>query len=382
MGDRGAGSEGLPRASPEMAHLERSTRRYRSVDRDGQLATDRWEFARRGAAQGRVRTLAGLATKPGYADGVPGKFRNPAGVAVDAHRNVYVADAGNHAIRRIENGTGRVTTIAGSPPPNAVAGDHNGVGADARLSSPRGVALTYDGTWGDPAALVLYAGRAEIFCYVLQEDDARRPTLRTSTAAVLAKAERRVGALRYVADTGNHRIRKITGAGIDAPHVSCFAGRCGNGTRSHRDSLQKAAPEPGFADGLGDWAAFDAPRGLAVHHGTGDVVIADTNNHAIRAANKTGFARTLAGDFELKETAGKGVPAPGCPPPCLRGVRGFRDGNATTARFERVGRAEIPSMTSAATPPWLGSIRGNKSRRRRGRATRIVREDEARRRRG
>ena len=58
----------------------------------------------------------------------------------------------------------------------------------------------------------------------------------------------------YVADTGNHRIRKITGAGTSGSttvKVACFAGRCGNGTHTYADSLQAAAPEPGLADGAG-----------------------------------------------------------------------------------------------------------------------------------
>ena len=124
-------------------------------------------------------------------------------------------------------------TLVGSVPPHREKGDKNGAGSTASLSSPRGVAITYDGTWGDPAALIV-----------------------------------------YVADTDNHRIRKVTGGGIATPtnvQVTCFAGRCGKGTNDYRDSLQDAAPEPGYADGFGTFARFDAPRGLAVHHESGDV---------------------------------------------------------------------------------------------------------------
>ena len=75
--------------------------------------------------------------------------------------------------------------------------------------------------------------------------------------------------------------------------VACFAGRCGNGTHTYADSLQAAAPEPGLADGAGYLAKFDGPRSVAVHHASGDVVVADTNNHLVRVVNASGFVRRL-----------------------------------------------------------------------------------------
>ena len=66
---------------------------------------------------GAVTTLAGSTTGASgntNATGTSALFSGPTGVAVDASGNVYVADAGNHRIRRIDGTTLAVTTLAGS----------------------------------------------------------------------------------------------------------------------------------------------------------------------------------------------------------------------------------------------------------------------------
>ena len=86
-----------------------------------------------------VTTLAGLAGNPGSADGTgsAARFYFPSGVAVDGAGNVYVADAGNHTIRKVTP-AGVVTTLAG------LAGSHgsaDGTGSAARFYYPTGVAV-------------------------------------------------------------------------------------------------------------------------------------------------------------------------------------------------------------------------------------------------
>jgi DNA-binding beta-propeller fold protein YncE len=62
-----------------------------------------------------VTTLAGLAGSPGNTDGTgsSARFQYPMSVAVDSAGSVYVADTGNHRLRKIDP-LGVVTTLAGS----------------------------------------------------------------------------------------------------------------------------------------------------------------------------------------------------------------------------------------------------------------------------
>jgi sugar lactone lactonase YvrE len=97
---------------------------------------------RKVTAAGVVTTFAGQATG-GFADGVGGaaKFTGPAGVAVDAAGNVYVADFNNQRIRKI-TAAGAVSTLAGS----GVLGFADGVGTAAQFNSPYGIAVDAAGT--------------------------------------------------------------------------------------------------------------------------------------------------------------------------------------------------------------------------------------------
>ena len=84
-----------------------------------------------------VETFAG--STRGSADGTNATFRNPYGLTVDANGIVYVADTGNNRIRRI-NTSSNVTTSAGG----GSFGDFaDGIGTSARFNEPTGVAV-YD----------------------------------------------------------------------------------------------------------------------------------------------------------------------------------------------------------------------------------------------
>ncbi len=81
----------------------------------------------------------------------------------------------------------------------------------------------------------------------------------------------------FVADTYNHTIRKVTPAGV----VTTVAGQAGTG---------------GGADGTGSAAAFNYPSDVAAD-GSGNLYVADTNNHAIRMITSAGVVSTVAGSL-------------------------------------------------------------------------------------
>ena len=94
------------------------------------------QHIRKIAANGTVTTLAG--TVLGYEDG-PGtsaRFNCPSDVAVDCEGNIIVADRGNHRIRKVA-ADGTVTTLAGT----GVTGYADGPGTAAQFAAPRGVAV-------------------------------------------------------------------------------------------------------------------------------------------------------------------------------------------------------------------------------------------------
>lgn len=171
-----------------------------------------------------VSTLAGSPGVFGFADGTgsAARFAGNGGLAYDSAGHLYVSDWDNHVIRRITP-DGTVTTFAGTP---GVPGSDDGTGADARFRNPNG--LTIDA-----------AGNL------------------------------------YVADWGNHTIRKITPAG----EVSTFAGAPG---------------QPGSADGAGGAARFNTPGAVAID-GAGRLVVSDMVNHTIRQITPDGQVSTIAG---------------------------------------------------------------------------------------
>ena len=125
-----------------------------SIDNEGNiLVADRMNHAiRKVTPQGVVTTVAGSFTGSGTAgltgssdgtdlvgsaDGGGGRFDHPSDVVVDAAGNIYVADSGNHAIRKIDS-SGNVTTLAGDL---GYSGNQDSTGASALFNSPQGIAI-------------------------------------------------------------------------------------------------------------------------------------------------------------------------------------------------------------------------------------------------
>lgn len=238
---------------------------------------------------GVVSTIAGSTTQ-GSADGigVAASFRFPSDVAVDAGGNVFVVDHGNHKIRRIDGATGAVTTLAGS---NAF-GTADGTGAAARFTNPHGIAIDAGGNLyvGDfdnnmirkvtPGGVVTTLAGAP----TIGDADGTGATARFSSPTELAVDSN--GNI-FVADAGNNRIRKITPAGV----VTTVAGS------TH-----------GWADGVGSAAQFNAPFGIAID-AEDNVYIADRNNNRIRKMTPGGVVTTIAGSGVAGEDNGSGSTA-------------------------------------------------------------------------
>lgn len=199
--------------------------------------------------KGVVTTLAGTASwsKASKRDSVF-RFYQPAGLAVDANGNVFVADAGINVIYRVSP-VGVVTALAGTP---NTRGSTGGLGPAARFNGPNGVAV--DG-----------AGNV------------------------------------YVADSYNRTIRQITPAGL----VTTLAGRGGNGDSPPQPfggrDRDTTGGEVGSADGTGKEARFSYPTGIGLDK-SGNLYIADIGNHTIRVLSPTGVVSTLAG---LADSEGK-----------------------------------------------------------------------------
>ena len=167
---------------------------------------------------GIVSTLAGLAGYPGSADGVgtQARFRSPTGVAVDRQGSAYVADGSNHTIRKI-SAEGVVSTLAGAA---GSSGSADGIGAAARFNAPSGVAI-------DSFGNVFVADRGNHT--IRKISPAGIVTTVAGTAGTTGSADGIGAEARfsypqgvatdrldnlYVADTGNHTIRKIDKAGV------------------------------------------------------------------------------------------------------------------------------------------------------------------------
>ncbi|WP_394758663.1 NHL repeat-containing protein [Flavobacterium sp.] len=223
------------------------------------------------SSTGIVMTLAG--STAGFADGTGtgAKFNGPSGIALDASGNVYVADSENQKIRKITP-AGIVTTLAGS-----TYGYTDATGTAAQFKFPVSIVLDPSGNAfiGEidsykirkitPAgAVTTFAGSTSGF---------QDGTATTAQFGFIFGISIDASGNLYAADSGNHKIRKISPTGV----VSTLAGSTS-----------------GFANGTGASAQFNSPRGIFVDS-SGAIYVADTDNHKIRKISATGEVTTLAG---------------------------------------------------------------------------------------
>ncbi|KAJ1436904.1 hypothetical protein B484DRAFT_416698 [Ochromonadaceae sp. CCMP2298] len=238
--------------------------------------------------QGYTFSVAGSGSA-GFKDGAStvAQFNGPEDIAVDKIGVMYVADTQNNAIRMIQQ-DGTVTTLAGKG--KGTPGYKDGPCADATFDRPKGVDVRIETIDGAEVTVVL------------------------------------------VADTGNHRIRRIDYSPTLCV-VSCLTGLCGNNSLSATEFQTPAYPISGYADGNRLEARFSAPESVAFMDGD-YFAVADTGNFLLRWVRvSNGSTETLAGHVVPGPTDPNGKPLAGCTPPCLAGLQGFRDGNLTYAEF-------------------------------------------------
>jgi sugar lactone lactonase YvrE len=219
-------------------------------------------------ATGATSTIAGQVGVAGSANGVgtAAQFNNPRGLAVDAAGNLFIVDSYNQTIRKMVLATGAVSTIAGSV---GTQSSTDGPGLAARFKYPTGLALDGAGN-----LFVLDAGTSTV----------RKMVLATTSVTTLAGSPGMSGisdgigsAARFSFPTGiaadsagtvfvteSSRVRKVV---VATGAVTTFAGG-GSG-------------EPGSADGIGTAASFNYPTAMAVD-GAGNLFVCDARNRTIR----------------------------------------------------------------------------------------------------
>ncbi len=224
---------------------------------------------RRANSSGTTTLVAGTgAVGSSDANGSSATFFQPMGI-VKAGNYLYIADAGNHKIRRIDlnNSDFPVTTFAGS-----TAGDATGIGTNAKFNRPTAITASSDGAYLyvtdtnnnkikriqiSNASVTDFAGTG----IAGNKDGAATSVAEFNSPSGITYFKTGSTELIYVSDTQNFNIRVITGG-----QVYTFSG----------------SNTYGFADGQGYLAKFNTPMLLMIAPDGKNILVADSQNHKIR----------------------------------------------------------------------------------------------------
>ena len=236
---------------------------------------------RRFTVGGSISTVVGNGSQQHAGDGGPASramLGAPAGTAADAHGNVFVADTANHRVRRVD-AAGTITTVVG----DGVAGfgGDGGPAASARLSGPTGLALQGDDL------LIADTGNNRIRRVsggTISTVAGSGPSASTgdggpATAASLAgpRAVAVAGADLVIADTGGNRVRKVSGGTITTLAGTGALGYGGTG-------------------GPATLADLASPTAIAVDAG-GTVFVGEAQLPLLRKVTPDGILRVAAGSY-------------------------------------------------------------------------------------
>jgi sugar lactone lactonase YvrE len=229
-----------------------------------------------------VTTFAGSTQGDVNGTGTNAEFNYPFSITTSATGNLYLADYSNFKIKKITQ-AGVVTTFAGT-----TFGDTNGNVTDAKLGRPTYVVTDAAGNMyiTDSNKIKKISSSGEVTTFAggpLGDEDGTIANAKFRFPAGMAIDA--TGNL-YVVDNNNHKIKKITPAGV----VTTLAG-----------STQ------GDATGTGASAQFNYPDGLAID-AYGNLYVVDNANHKIKKITPSGVVTTLAGST-LGDTDGNGTSA-------------------------------------------------------------------------
>jgi uncharacterized protein (TIGR03437 family) len=247
-------------------------------------------------AGGNISTVAGNGTKGYFGDtgaATSGGISYPCKVAVDRSGNLYIADASNHAVRKVSS-SGTLTTFAGGHDPG-FSGD-GGKATDAHVNYVGGVAV-------DSLGNVYLSDSNNHRIRKVTTDGMINTIAGTGSQGLVGDGGPATSAWLnyplglavdssnnlYIADTFNHAVRKITSDGT----ITTIAGTGLNGFSGDGGPATKAQ--------------LNYPKDIAVGP-DGVVYIADTLNNRIRAVSPNGTISTIAGGGYFGD-GGDGGPA-------------------------------------------------------------------------
>lgn len=290
-----------------------------AVDPSGNVFICDYYLVRKISPTGEVSSFAGLTGSNGSTDGAgtDARFDVPVALACDSNGNVFVADSGNHTVRKITP-AGVVTTIAGKA---GVLGNADGPGENARFAALSAIAVDAGGNIyvgggantvrkiSPAGAVTTWAGQSGQWGYA----DGLGTAARFKHIRSLAGS---AGGDVYVADTDNHVVRKISAAAA----VTTFAG--------------VATGELGTELGTGTGTRLVDPTGIVVDR-AGNVFVAE-NQGTIRKITPTGAVSTLAGTW---------------------GQSGTTDGTGAAARLYLLGQLAIDSTDNIYAQQFFSTLR-------------------------
>jgi uncharacterized protein (TIGR03437 family) len=290
------------------------------------------------SSAGIITTVAGTGGQWGYS-GDNGKATNaklsgPTGVAMDASGNLYIADAGNERIRRVDS-SGIITTVAGTGTAG-FSGD-GGAATAAMLSAPRAVATDASGAVyvadldNHRIRRFVPGGNIATFAGTATSVGDGGPSTQARLTGPWGIAVDSTGNL-FIADRLDNRVRKVIPSGT----ITTIAGSGRTGS--------------GGDNGPGASANLNTPNGVAVDS-SGNVYIADASNNVIRRVDaSTGTITVFAGNY-------------GC---CYAGTGTGGDGGLATAAtlyyptavaVDGAGNVYLTEMVQSNTIPTAVAVR-------------------------